>query len=351
MIADPSVFDDEHLPHRLLHREREEGALLDAWEPALDGDQPNDVLLHGPSGVGKTVLSRHALQRLAEQTTVQSARVRCLGETTTGIVRAILEELPGDDPAQNTPREDLCVTLQERVDEPTVAVLDEADDLPATDALERLADVRGLGVVAICHDPDDWLARCDQSVRQRIGVQLGLERYGVDELADILEERARQGLAPGSVTRAQLEELADRVAGVAREGIQALRWAAKQATDRGHEQITEQDLDDGPELARFNIRQSNLNSLPLHHQVLYEIVRDAGRGIEPAALHERYDAVAEGVYDGRPQTPISERARRRKLQKLVDYDLVEREGENRHREYRVCDERVSTAIGITPLET
>ncbi len=38
-----------------------------------------------------------------------------------------------------------------------IVVLDEADGLPSTDALNRLVDVENLSVVVICHDPDEWL--------------------------------------------------------------------------------------------------------------------------------------------------------------------------------------------------
>jgi len=56
--------------------------------------------------------------------------------------------------------------------------------------------------------------------------------------------------------------------------------------------------------------------------------------------------VAGEVYQGLPQTPIGERDRRRKLRKLVEYGLLECEGENRNREYRVCDREI-----VGPIET
>jgi hypothetical protein len=43
-------------------------------------------------------------------------------------------------------------------------------------------------------------------------------------------------------------------------------------------------------------------------------------------LHDQYDQIAEDVYEGRPQTPISRRARRYKLEKIEEYDLVEHDG-------------------------
>ncbi|WP_420182124.1 Cdc6/Cdc18 family protein [Haloarcula sp. KBTZ06] len=344
MIADPAVFDDEHLPRRLLHREAAVDHLSRAWEPALGGDQAHDVLIHGPPGVGKTALTRHCLKKLTGHAAVQTAHVRCLGKTSAGVVRSVLHDLPGSDPSVNVPREDLCIQLQERVTSPVIVVLDEADGLPSTDALDRLIDVDKLSVVVICHDPDEWLSRLGGRLRRRLSfAEFGLDRYSVDELADILEARANLGLPSESVTRGQLETIADEVAGVARNGIQALRQAALRAEELQHDRITGEDVSESFERAKRHIRELNLDSLPFHHQLLYELIR-MGDGLEAGELHNQYEDVANEAYHGHEQTPISERARRMKLSKLESYELIEVEGENRHRTYKVCDRRIESTV-------
>ncbi|ACV46580.1 MULTISPECIES: Cdc6/Cdc18 family protein [Halomicrobium] len=346
MITDSAVFEDEQLPRRLLHREAAVDHLSRAWEPALDGEQAHDVLIHGPSGVGKTSLARFALQKLTRHADIHSAHVESLGKSTAGVVRSILHDLPGSDPATNTPREDLCIELRERVDQPTIVILDEADDLPATDALDRLADVDGLSVVAICHDKEQWLSQLDNQLRRRLLLkELALDRFGVNELADILEARARRGLPSGVVTREQLEEIADEVAGVARKGIQSLRQAALLAEERDHSEIGADDVADSYERAQRYILEQNLESLPFHHQLLYELIR-VGSGLKAGELHDRYEAVAEEVYHGRGLTPISERSRRLKLSKLEDYELIEVEGENRHRKYSVTETDIELSFSL-----
>jgi Cdc6-like AAA superfamily ATPase len=346
MITAPRVFEAGHQPRQLLHRESAVGTVLRRLRPTAQRGC-GDVLLAGPSGVGKTVLATHCCQRLQGQRGIDTAHVQTLGTSPAGIVRDVLQQLPGPDPATNTPAADLNTMLYDRVDEPTVVVLDEGDDLPGSDALQRLFDVAAIGVVVICHDPDAWLASADRRVRDRLGsTTLGLDRYTVDELADILEARARVGLEPGSVTRRQLEAIADQVAGVARAGIQTLRAAAQESARRGYGQVRGEVLERAHEIAQYHIREQRLQSLPFHHQVLYELVRQSG-GLQAGALHERYDAVAEEVYQGLPQTPIGERERRRKCRKLVEYGLIKGAGENRDREYRVCDEGVQATVRIS----
>jgi Cdc6-like AAA superfamily ATPase len=77
-----------------------------------------------------------------------------------------------------------------------------------------------------------------------VAEELILDCFGVNELADILEARARRGLPSGVVTRKQLEVIADEVAGVARKGIQPLRQAALLAEEREHDEIAVDDVAD-----------------------------------------------------------------------------------------------------------
>jgi len=67
MIIDPRVFEDVYLPRELIHRESEVGQLSRAFQPALSGSAPHNALISGPSGVGKTVLARHTLDRLEKR--------------------------------------------------------------------------------------------------------------------------------------------------------------------------------------------------------------------------------------------------------------------------------------------
>lgn len=195
MIAEPRVFDDEYLPQRLHHREAAENDLARAFEPTLVGEPPRSTIVAGPHGVGKTVFARHTLDRLQQSADIETAYVATMGLTTGDILRGVLEELVGD-VVGNEPLADLDVQLRERVNDPTIVVLDEADDLPATDALPYLLDVDGIGVVPIVHDPDDFLSRVEDGVRDRLhGSTVTLDRFGVAELADILESRAERGLS------------------------------------------------------------------------------------------------------------------------------------------------------------
>lgn len=344
MIADPRVFDDEFVPPDLLHRETEIERLLRRFM----SPQKRHALISGPSGVGKTVLAMTATDRLREETGATCIQIRALGKTTPGILRAALEELPQgpDDVAQTTSTTETRRLFREAVDGTTIVVLDEGDDLPETDAIRELRAIEDVGVVPIAHDGTDWLSRLDVDDAHPLdNCHTELGRYTVNELADILEHRARQGFHnPEIAPRPQLETIADTVAGVARDGIQTLLASAEIAREQSRMTITDADVEPGYERAKHKIRIGNLGSLPFHHQILYSIVHEAGE-LTAGELHDRYDEITS-IYKGQPTAPIGKRERRRKIPKLVDYDLVDHDGATRGRTYWVVDEGVDPVVEL-----
>ena len=353
MILETDVFREKRLPRDLVHRESEVAQVSRALQPALRGDRPEDLLISGPSGVGKTTLARLFLDNPQSPTNLDSTLLRVLGETTGSVLRDAIDDHPSDISVHRGVATDrLAGILRDAVDDPYVLVLDEADDLPETEALDELMSVPGVAVIAIAHDAEEWLARIDQRYRPQFSGEhhVRLDRYSPGELADILEPRAEQGLDLDAWSRPILETVADEVAGRARDAIQTLKWAARLAGRRGHDQITSQDIIDGHGEAQREIRAANLESLPYHHHVLFELVRRDGP-IDSRDLHERYEAIASGAYDGHMGTPIGKRSRVLKLQKLAEYNLIEwTDHDDNSRTYRVVDARIESQFDVpTPL--
>ena len=347
MLRDATLFTDEHVPRVLHHRESEVRTLTGAFQPALSGERADDILIAGPSGVGKTALARHTLQHVDQHANIASTHIDTLGESPAQILRAALRDYPTQIPvSHSTSQDDLEALARDHITQPYVLVLDEADDLPDIDTLAVLHDLPLVSVVIIAHEHHEWLARATDDTRSRLRVHLTPDRYTVSELTDILHPRARQGLRDDAITTAQLERIADDVAGVARRGIQALRAAAELAEERGHTTIQSGDIDDAYARARSRIRASNLQSLATHHHVLYELVRHHDDGVTTSDLNTVYDEHADRIYRDQPLAPIVPRTRRNKLAKLHAYDLLEKTGPDHDPVWHAVDGDLESPLAL-----
>jgi Cdc6-like AAA superfamily ATPase len=182
--------------------------------------------------------------------------------------------------------------------------------------------------IYICNDEDAFFGRLDERVASRIraGEAITLDRYSRDSLVDILEARAEAGLEPRVAPEPRLRDIADRVAGDARTGVEMLHQAARRARAKGHEFIREQDIADAEPVARAELRQKTLSQLTRHQRVVYEVLTDDGGALPIGEIETRY---RERVSD-----PRSTKTLRRYLRKLAEYNLVDADGETSDRTYQ-----------------
>ncbi|MFB6136785.1 MAG: Cdc6/Cdc18 family protein [Halobacteriaceae archaeon] len=335
MITDARVLREGFVPGEVVHRDQEVNHLSTVLEPLTRGEPAETALVTGPSGAGKTCVSRFTVDRLREaHLDVRAQYVNCwqnfsrfrvLYRVLEGLGRAV------DVHRQSTPRDELLERLRDDDGPPCVVVLDEADQLEDTGVLYDLHRLPGFSMVLIANREAAVFAGADERLESRLtgSERVPFDRYGLDELVGILAARAERGLVPGAVDRAELETIADAAAGDARVAISVLRSAARAAEREGRERITDDVVADAVPRGREAVHRKNLDALTSHQRALYDIVAERGR-IEPSDLYEAY---RERVDD-----PKTDRTVRNYLQKLAQYDLLEAEGQSRDRVYAVPDD-------------
>ena len=129
MLAVPHVFDDDHLPREYPHRETELEQCFRCLNPALQQNHSGHLLVSGPSGVGKSSLSRFALTELRSQATITTAKVRCLESTPADIARSMLKAMTTASVPHTYSAVQALDELDERLSKPAIVILDEADEL------------------------------------------------------------------------------------------------------------------------------------------------------------------------------------------------------------------------------
>ncbi|MDY6768813.1 MAG: Cdc6/Cdc18 family protein, partial [Candidatus Nanohaloarchaea archaeon] len=171
VIADARVLKEDFVPTEMRHRDAEIDQLTNTLEPLVQGGEPEDALLYGPSGAGKTSLARYTLQQLEQETLdVRHQYINCWEDYNR--YKVLYRALEGlgktlDVHRQSTPKDELLSRLR-RHDEPYVLVLDEADQLEEQDVLYDLYAMDNVHMVMIANREEDVFAGMDERIRSRL---------------------------------------------------------------------------------------------------------------------------------------------------------------------------------------
>ncbi|SDJ62394.1 Cdc6/Cdc18 family protein [Natronorubrum texcoconense] len=330
MIRDARVLQPEFVPRDIVHRTQEVNTLSNALEPVMEGNAGETAFLYGPSGTGKTCIAQFVAERLRENVIdINYQYVNCWEDysrfkTLYRILEGIDRTL--DIHRQSTPKDELLERLHAHEGAPYVIILDEVDQLEDKSVLYELYRTRGLTMVLIANQETELFASLNERLtsRLRTAIRIDFDRYSVEELVAILEDRVRWGLREDTVTDGQLELIADAAAGDARVGIEVLRVAARRATQQGLDTISDEVIETSVSEAKSEIRQRNVEKLIEEQRILYEIITEE-QEIAPSDLYEQYRERAE--------EPKSDRMVRNYLQKMQRYNLIKATGENRGRTY------------------
>lgn len=337
MIQDARVLEDDFLPREVAHRDPEMNELAAPLAPLTDGTPGETTFLFGPSGAGKTCIARASVRRLRRQALDLDAHyVNCWRHYTR--FGALYQVLDGIDETLNihrrsTPTGELLDRLGD-YDGQYLVILDEIDQLEEPDLLYDLHSIRNLTMVLIANRETEVFSELDDRVMSRLqgAPKIRFDQYSSSELVAILSDRVRWGLRDDAVDEDVLRTIADKAAGDARVAINTLRRAARAAQQDGRERIPATLVTDAVPQAKQDIRQRSLGKLTADQQVIRQIIINAG----PVSMGTLYEAYCDRVDD-----PKTKRGVRNDLQKLTRYELIDKEGENRGRQYRAPEQPAS----------
>jgi cell division control protein 6 len=293
VFKDESKLDINYIPHRLPHREKAHRLLMEFFRFLLSCPEKmaQRVIITGEVGTGKTALAQRFGADITREANKRGANFRyvhincreCRGKLFLILQNAVSVFRPNF-PKRGYSAEEALETLMQSLDEENaymVLTLDEFDALieqegsEAVYKLTRLQEMRPgkpqrISLVSIIRDlkSTEKLDASARSTLQRNVIRL--DRYGEDQLKDILNERVAMAFEPSTVPEDVVDlvaELAVSESGNARFAIELL-WRAGKYADA-------EDLDlVAPECVRKavssiipTIRRSELSSLGFHEKL------------------------------------------------------------------------------------
>jgi cell division control protein 6 len=245
VLRSEQYLDTSYQPENPVGRESEIERIAEAVKPLTHRRSPENLLVYGPAGVGKTTCVRYVFDRLEEETSSKGVYINAWQyNTRPSLLTELLIQLGYPAPRKGKPVDELLSKLREWLDKNRgVAVaIDEFDQLE--EKTEVIYDLQmlneeaenSLGLVMVSNQPPSQV-QLDPRSQSRLNCQtLQFNSYNAPQLQEILSKRVEQAFKPGTVPKDVLEEIAESVAensGDCREALEKLLRAGREADQDG----------------------------------------------------------------------------------------------------------------------
>ncbi len=331
-----SIFRDERflypefVPEKLPHRDAEIDSLVFALKPITEGKKPQNSLVLGKSGTGKTVAVKYVVKELEEfSDRAKALYLNCFEfNTRHGILTEISNFLGEPTPRRGIATDEAYTKLLfalKRAKFTPIIVLDEVDQLMYADEASKLFydllrvvefEKARFGIVLISND-FSFSSKLDSRVKSSLAHQTILfEPYNPQQLKDILRERAQYAFFDSAIEKETINVAAAHAAklgGDARIAIECLLRAGRLAEKENASQLSPEHLQQVFAEVDASGVKKYVSSLSEHEKALLSLVPSNGQA-STGELFKKYSSSVE--------KPLTERSFRAMVSKLESLNLI-----------------------------
>ena len=282
-------LDPEWVPKLLPFRDNQQKRIASCVKPLLEKRNGINVLVYGPSGVGKTCATKWVLRELEEEfEDVHQCHINCWQKNTTYKVATEICAQLGYNFVQNKNTEDLMDIVKNIVNKKTaVFVFDEIDKAEDYDFLYTILNDVYKKTIILITNYKSWFDQLENRIKSRLLPDLlEFQAYSVAETESILDERSKFAFRPGTVEREAIKPLAQKAVELEdiRIGLHLLREAGRIAEEKGTKVNKE-----AAELAIKKIEQINLKKDVLleDEQLVLDLIKN-NSGQKIGDLYKKY---------------------------------------------------------------
>lgn len=317
IIRDPKPLDYDYIPERLVGRDEQMKMLEILFEPLALYQRPCTAMLTGSVGTGKTVTARRFVRDMSAYCAksgkpIESVIVNCRNKgSEAAVLQQILRYFDPGHPDRGFSLEEMLEFIRKHLmalHRPFVVILDEADILLKRSSVDiiyqltRFADSGdqspSLSLILISQEPIyDLLDEASKSTFRKSNHVL-FEKYGRQQLREIIVDRAGLALIPGTIGDGPIDMLADNAAdyGDARLAIELLDRSAVLAEKDSDGEITVEHVRAAKAMIYSAVPEGKLQALDNNRRaVLLAISRAIKKNpyITTSAAEKTYAVVCE----------------------------------------------------------
>jgi len=239
VFRNESTLSTKYEPDEPIGREAELTQIADALRPLTRGNPPENLVVYGPAGTGKTTVVKHVLDELSDQRRTKTVRINCWQYTTrSSLLSRFLINLGYPTPRKGKAIDELLLKIKEWMDKKSnIAIaLDEFDQHQSqTEVAYDLQMCREeaeneLGVILVSNQPPEDLTLDPRSESRLSYKPVHFEPYDAADIVEILQERAEDAFRKNAVTDDAIEVIAERAAeqgGDCRHAVELLHRAGR----------------------------------------------------------------------------------------------------------------------------
>ncbi len=280
LFANPVALDYDYQPKLVPYREMQQKQIAACIKPLFQKRTGRNILVYGPTGVGKTAALRHILQELEEETDeIIPVYINCWQKNTTfKILLEMCDALGMKLISQNKRTDELFDIVKQNVnkkEKAAVFVFDEIDKIEDFDLLYQLLEEIYRKSIIMITNHRDWIASLDQRIKSRLNLEmLEFRPYSYAETKGILMQRAEAAFVKDSFNYDALEMVFRKTAelGDIRKGLYMMKEAGDIAEENSSRKITIEHV----QKASFKLNEFTANSKESLDQELQMILRVIG---------------------------------------------------------------------------
>jgi len=311
---------DSFDPETIFHRDEEIDLYVNALQDVVVGHDPNNVFVYGPTGVGKTAVTKWVKDKLLEKASEQAVPLEIVGpvncrnyKSSYRLVSRLVNEFRQSDdqlPKSGYSTDTVFEFLYEEIESAggnVVIILDEIDnippdarndflyDLPRAEASENAAiDEACIGLIGISNDLK-FVDSLEPKVKSTLGErEIKFGPYDANELCDILGYYAGLAFHDDVLTDDVIPLAAAFTAqerGDVRQGLKILEKAGEYARMNGSPIVTEDHTRKATETIETDEILSCLEDDLTRHQALTYIATTL------AIIEPDHDARTKRIYN------------------------------------------------------